>query len=174
MYVDPNGLAAKHGLQQRARSVLVGSEFCYWCLTEINSRPLDLSFKSNEVSRFWGTGQIHVGHLMKSGDGSGAYALFVLLLNQNWKYQICSYCPNLCFFIGINMITFRINTFDNNLLLGKIQVKTLFLSFENMTWIPLPILHKYMTAQACYSFENLKIEINPNSYAWNVVHVISI
>lgn len=31
-----------------------------------------------------------------------------------------------------------------------------------------------MTAQACYSFENLKIEINPNSYAWNVVHVISI
>lgn len=49
VYVDPNGLAAKHGLQQRARSVLVGSEFCYWCLTEINSRPLDLSFKGNEI-----------------------------------------------------------------------------------------------------------------------------
>ncbi|XP_056004609.1 uncharacterized protein LOC125657945 isoform X7 [Ostrea edulis] len=49
VYVDPNGLAAKHGLQQRARSVLVGSEFCFWCLTEINSRPLDLSFKGNEI-----------------------------------------------------------------------------------------------------------------------------
>ncbi|XP_048744864.2 uncharacterized protein LOC125657945 isoform X4 [Ostrea edulis] len=63
VYVDPNGLAAKHGLQQRARSVLVGSEFCFWCLTEINSRPLDLSFKGNEVGQ---SGEGRIDHLLSA------------------------------------------------------------------------------------------------------------
>ncbi|XP_061186117.1 serine/arginine repetitive matrix protein 1-like isoform X3 [Saccostrea echinata] len=63
VYVDPNGLAAHHGLQQRARSVLVGSDFCYWCLTEINSRPLDLSFKGNEVGQ---SGEGLIDHLLNA------------------------------------------------------------------------------------------------------------
>ena len=52
VYVDPNGLAASHGLQPYASSVSCagGGSRCNWVLTEINNRPLSLFFKDNEVN----------------------------------------------------------------------------------------------------------------------------
>ncbi|KAK3587477.1 hypothetical protein CHS0354_003614 [Potamilus streckersoni] len=48
LYVDPLGLAAKHGLPSKAHMVEnVGT--CSWMLTEINSRPLNLFFKDAEI-----------------------------------------------------------------------------------------------------------------------------
>ncbi|KAL5021498.1 hypothetical protein ScPMuIL_000653 [Solemya velum] len=48
IYVDPNGIAAKHGLSKNAQNVL-GDTICNWCLTEINNRPLNLFFKNVEI-----------------------------------------------------------------------------------------------------------------------------
>ena len=48
-YVDPKGLAAAHGLTQRAVSP-DGSGNCRWCFTEINDRHLDITFKNSEVA----------------------------------------------------------------------------------------------------------------------------
>ncbi|KAL3863859.1 hypothetical protein ACJMK2_005586 [Sinanodonta woodiana] len=48
LYVDPMGLAAKHGLPSKARMV-ENDGTCSWMLTEINSRPLNLFFKDAEI-----------------------------------------------------------------------------------------------------------------------------
>ncbi|XP_012939292.1 mucin-17 [Aplysia californica] len=48
IYVDPNGLAANHGLPSYANSSLKEGR-CNWFLTEINNRPLSLFFKENEI-----------------------------------------------------------------------------------------------------------------------------
>ncbi|KAK3094675.1 hypothetical protein FSP39_004799 [Pinctada imbricata] len=47
-YVDPNGLAYGHGLQQKMAN-LDGSGDCHWWITEINSRPINLFFKAGEM-----------------------------------------------------------------------------------------------------------------------------
>jgi hypothetical protein len=47
--VHPEGLAAQHGLTSKSPTAS-GDDFCNWCLTEINNRPLNLYFKNNEVS----------------------------------------------------------------------------------------------------------------------------
>ncbi|TMW48859.1 hypothetical protein DOY81_006053 [Sarcophaga bullata] len=46
--VVPNSLAARHGLPPKAQSC-DGSTLTFWVLTEINSRPLNLFFKENEI-----------------------------------------------------------------------------------------------------------------------------
>ncbi|XP_059162106.1 cyclin-dependent kinase 12-like isoform X2 [Physella acuta] len=48
IYVDPNGLAAQHGLTQYAPSAY-GVKRCNWFITEINNRPLSLFFKDCEI-----------------------------------------------------------------------------------------------------------------------------
>ncbi|KAH9518570.1 hypothetical protein Btru_017193 [Bulinus truncatus] len=48
VYIDPNGLAAQHGLLQHAVCT-TGTGRCHWFLTEINSRPLNLFFKDDEI-----------------------------------------------------------------------------------------------------------------------------
>ncbi|CAG5116416.1 unnamed protein product [Candidula unifasciata] len=48
IYVDPNGLAAQHGLTPYAQSVC-GTGRCNWFLVEINNRPLSLFFKDDEI-----------------------------------------------------------------------------------------------------------------------------
>ncbi|XP_055881675.1 uncharacterized protein LOC106061045 isoform X1 [Biomphalaria glabrata] len=48
VYVDPNGLAAQHGLTQHANCSIANGR-CHWFLTEINSRPLNLFFKDDEI-----------------------------------------------------------------------------------------------------------------------------
>uniref|UniRef100_A0A0B7BG52 PH domain-containing protein n=1 Tax=Arion vulgaris TaxID=1028688 RepID=A0A0B7BG52_9EUPU len=48
VYVDPNGLAAQHGLTSYAPSA-AGSGRSNWFLTEVNNRPLNLFFKENEI-----------------------------------------------------------------------------------------------------------------------------
>ena len=47
IYLDPNGLAASHGLTPFAEQ---GDARCNWFITEINNRPLSLFFKDSEVS----------------------------------------------------------------------------------------------------------------------------
>ncbi|XP_046562073.1 uncharacterized protein LOC124271053 [Haliotis rubra] len=49
LYVDPNGLAAKHGLLSRGECVLNPGNLCTWYMTEINSRPVSLYFKDLEI-----------------------------------------------------------------------------------------------------------------------------
>ncbi|XP_053946312.1 mucin-5AC [Anastrepha ludens] len=46
--VVPNSLAARHGLPPKAQSC-DGTTLTFWVLTEINSRPLNLYFKENEI-----------------------------------------------------------------------------------------------------------------------------
>lgn len=46
--VVPNSLAARHGLPPKTQSC-DGSTLTFWVLTEINSRPLNLFFKENEI-----------------------------------------------------------------------------------------------------------------------------
>jgi len=46
--VDPDGLAARHGLSLRAQTV-DGLSLTNWVLTEINGRPLNLFYKENEI-----------------------------------------------------------------------------------------------------------------------------
>ncbi|BFZ00991.1 hypothetical protein BsWGS_04029 [Bradybaena similaris] len=48
VYVDPNGLAAQHGLTPHSQSVS-GNGRCNWFLVEINNRPLSLFFKDDEI-----------------------------------------------------------------------------------------------------------------------------
>ena len=50
-YVDPSGLATEHGLPKHAKCIEEDS-YCNWWITEINNRPLNLSFKGNEVCIF--------------------------------------------------------------------------------------------------------------------------
>jgi len=47
VYVDPNGLASRHGLPPKAPG-MDGSQV-NWALTEINMRPLNLFPKQQEV-----------------------------------------------------------------------------------------------------------------------------
>lgn len=47
--MNPSGLAAQGGLEKKAKSVQEAGTACNWMLTEINNRPLNLSFKGNEV-----------------------------------------------------------------------------------------------------------------------------
>ncbi|XP_071168867.1 uncharacterized protein [Mytilus edulis] len=47
-YVDPSGLTAQHGLTKHA-SCVESEGTCNWWITEINNRPLNLSFKGNEI-----------------------------------------------------------------------------------------------------------------------------
>ncbi|XP_052101427.1 uncharacterized protein LOC127735318 [Mytilus californianus] len=47
-YVDPSGLTAQHGLTKYAPCV-ESDGTCNWWITEINNRPLNLSFKGNEI-----------------------------------------------------------------------------------------------------------------------------
>jgi hypothetical protein len=49
--VDPNGLAAVGGLSMVAPGVLTSNTRNTWSLTEINSRPLNMFFKDNEVCK---------------------------------------------------------------------------------------------------------------------------
>lgn len=46
--VQPNSLAARHGLTSKTKSY-DGTSFTNWVLTEINGRPLNLFFKKNQV-----------------------------------------------------------------------------------------------------------------------------
>lgn len=46
--VQPDGLAARHGLTAKAKTC-DGTSFTNWVLTEINGRPLNLFFKKNQV-----------------------------------------------------------------------------------------------------------------------------
>lgn len=46
--VVPNSLAARHGLPPKTQSC-DGTALTFWVLTEINSRPLNLFFKENEI-----------------------------------------------------------------------------------------------------------------------------
>lgn len=46
--VEPNSLAARHGLTSRTKSC-DGASFTNWVLTEINGRPLNLFFKKDQV-----------------------------------------------------------------------------------------------------------------------------
>lgn len=48
IYIDPHGLAYRHGLRNKATTV-DGTNICNWYLTEINNRPLNLFFKDNEI-----------------------------------------------------------------------------------------------------------------------------
>ncbi|RUS73755.1 hypothetical protein EGW08_018492 [Elysia chlorotica] len=48
VYVDPNGLAAQHGLTAYAAGALCEAR-CNWFITEINNRPISLFFKENEI-----------------------------------------------------------------------------------------------------------------------------
>lgn len=48
VYVDPNGLAAQHGLSAYASGVATELR-CNWFITEINNRPISLFFKENEI-----------------------------------------------------------------------------------------------------------------------------
>ncbi|GFO50451.1 syntenin-2 [Plakobranchus ocellatus] len=48
VYVDPNGLAAQHGLSPYATGV-VSELRCNWFITEINNRPVSLFYKENEI-----------------------------------------------------------------------------------------------------------------------------
>ena len=47
-YVDPGGLAAEHGLSKHAKCIETEG-YCNWWITEINNRPLNLSFKGSEI-----------------------------------------------------------------------------------------------------------------------------
>lgn len=47
--VEPFGLAARHGLTAKTQ-VRDGTNLCNWFLTEINSRPVNLFYKGDEVS----------------------------------------------------------------------------------------------------------------------------
>lgn len=46
--VQPDSLAARHGLAAKAKTC-DGLSFTNWVLTEINGRPLNLFFKENQV-----------------------------------------------------------------------------------------------------------------------------
>ena len=48
VYVTPEGLSSRQGLPSKAMT-LEGDDFCNWWITEINHRPLNLSFKNDEV-----------------------------------------------------------------------------------------------------------------------------
>lgn len=48
VYIDPHGLAYRHGLRNKAAS-MDSNTVCNWYLTEINNRPLNLFFKDNEI-----------------------------------------------------------------------------------------------------------------------------
>ena len=46
--VEPYGLSARHGLTAKAQTK-EGTNLCNWFLTEINSRPVNLYYKGDEV-----------------------------------------------------------------------------------------------------------------------------
>ncbi|ENN74324.1 hypothetical protein HUJ04_012606 [Dendroctonus ponderosae] len=46
--IQPNSLAARHGLTSKTKSC-DGTSFTNWVLTEINGRPLNLFFKKNQI-----------------------------------------------------------------------------------------------------------------------------
>ena len=49
------GLSAEYGLTKQAKCIN-GEGTCNWWITEINNRPLNLSFKGNEVGFILGHG----------------------------------------------------------------------------------------------------------------------
>ncbi|ESP00421.1 hypothetical protein LOTGIDRAFT_140730 [Lottia gigantea] len=48
LYVDPYGLAGRHGLPLKSHN-MVDNNLCNWVITEINSQTLNLFFKDMEV-----------------------------------------------------------------------------------------------------------------------------